>query len=217
MTYGIIPPDTLRYIWFHLWPNAYKNTETAFAKQQLENGNTINFIMLKKKTRDYISGLDFTVNGYPAALQYDSVNIDISEADPSRSAITGSEISIATPFTVKIPIHFFHAGACGPIVPGYTEVPQAGRLRPFRVAPMPYLDQGEFYSEYGSFDVSITLPKNYVVGAPASCKQKKSKPGWTHWSRLVKKNLHPLLLLHLLLLHGDAKWTIHLFLPHHFS
>lgn len=30
---------------------------------------------------------------------------------------------------------------------------------------MPYLDQGEFYSEFGSFDVHITLPGGYVVGA----------------------------------------------------
>ncbi|WP_315816474.1 hypothetical protein [Paraflavitalea speifideaquila] len=26
-------PDTLTYIWFHLWPNAYKNDQTALAKQ----------------------------------------------------------------------------------------------------------------------------------------------------------------------------------------
>jgi hypothetical protein len=30
---------------------------------------------------------------------------------------------------------------------------------------MPYLTQGDFYSEFGSYDVTITLPANYVVGA----------------------------------------------------
>src|SRR5690348_13831833 len=33
-------PDTLHFIMFHLWPNAYKNNYTAFAKQFLENGST---------------------------------------------------------------------------------------------------------------------------------------------------------------------------------
>ena len=31
--------------------------------------------------------------------------------------------------------------------------------------PMPYLDQGEFYSEFGDFRVELTLPENYVVAA----------------------------------------------------
>ena len=30
---------------------------------------------------------------------------------------------------------------------------------------MPYLNQGEFYSEFGTFDVKITLPKDYKVMA----------------------------------------------------
>ncbi|MEZ4985874.1 MAG: M1 family metallopeptidase [Saprospiraceae bacterium] len=31
--------------------------------------------------------------------------------------------------------------------------------------PMPYLDYGEFYSEFGSYEVAITLPENYTVAA----------------------------------------------------
>ena len=30
---------------------------------------------------------------------------------------------------------------------------------------MPYLNQGEFYSEFGSYDVKISLPKNYLLAA----------------------------------------------------
>ena len=30
---------------------------------------------------------------------------------------------------------------------------------------MPYLDQGEFYGEFGNFDVRITVPEDYVVAA----------------------------------------------------
>lgn len=30
-------PDTLRYIWFHIWPNAYRNEQTAMAKQLMSD------------------------------------------------------------------------------------------------------------------------------------------------------------------------------------
>ena len=31
--------DDLEFIWFHLWPNAYKDKTSALSKQLLENGD----------------------------------------------------------------------------------------------------------------------------------------------------------------------------------
>jgi hypothetical protein len=43
-------PDTLRFIWFHLWPNAFKNTETAFANSRWRTGAlNFNSHLLKKR------------------------------------------------------------------------------------------------------------------------------------------------------------------------
>nr|HMS53157.1 hypothetical protein [Chitinophagales bacterium] len=55
-------PDTLTFIWFHLWPNAYKNQNTALAKQFLEKRKT-DFYFSTAEQRGYIDGLAFTING----------------------------------------------------------------------------------------------------------------------------------------------------------
>ncbi|RYZ19398.1 MAG: hypothetical protein EOO16_20030, partial [Chitinophagaceae bacterium] len=39
--------------------------------------------------------------------------------------------------------------------------------------PMPYLDQGEFYGEFGSYDVRITAPVKYTVAATGQAAPKK--------------------------------------------
>jgi hypothetical protein len=52
MQYTNNSPDVLKEIYIHLWPNAYKNNQTAYAKQDLENGNT-DFYFAKKEDRGY--------------------------------------------------------------------------------------------------------------------------------------------------------------------
>ena len=78
----------------------------------------------------------------------------------------GDTIIITTPFHVKIPkgvtSRLGHIGESYQISQWYPKPAVYDRSGWHQ---MSYLDQGEFYSEFGSFDVSITLPANYTVGA----------------------------------------------------
>ncbi|MDB5209074.1 MAG: family metallopeptidase [Flavisolibacter sp.] len=157
-------PDTLTYIWFHLWPNAYKNDRTAFSDQLLENGNT-RFYFSDKEQRGYINRLEFKVNGVTAKTEDHPQHIDIIKLILPKALPPKISVTIATPFHVKLPFNFSRGGydaGSFQIIQWYPK-PAVYDSRGWH--PMPYLEQGEFYSEFGSFDVRITVPKNFVVAA----------------------------------------------------
>jgi peptidase M1-like protein len=157
-------PDTLSFIYFHLWPNAYKDNTTGLYKQLSrieERKGKLN----KIKENGYIDQLAFTVNGVKAVTQPDPQYIDIVRLLLPDNIPPGGQISIATPFLVKIPSYFSRLGHEGQSYMITQWYPKPAVYDRTGWHEMPYLDQGEFYSEFGSFDVHITLPAPYVVGA----------------------------------------------------
>jgi hypothetical protein len=69
-------PHTFRHLYFHIWPNAYKNKETALAKQLLESGE-VKFHYAKESEKGYIDSLFFRVDGDSVGWKYDEKHIDI--------------------------------------------------------------------------------------------------------------------------------------------
>src|SRR3954466_13858539 len=57
-------PDTLHYIYVHLWPNAYSSDRTRFSEQQVINRSTA-FYFSKPAERGFIDSLDFNIDGQP--------------------------------------------------------------------------------------------------------------------------------------------------------
>lgn len=163
ITYQNNSPDTLSFIYFHLWPNAYKNDRTAYVKQAVENHDT-KFYFAKHSDRGYIDSLHFTVDDRDATVAYTS-DIDIIKLLLPQPLPPGASVKINTPFFVKIPYTFSRLGHVGKSYQISQWFPKPAVYDNRGWHPIPYLDMGEFYSEYGSYDVSITLPKNYVVMA----------------------------------------------------
>jgi Peptidase family M1 domain len=169
-------PDTLRFIWFHLWPNAYKNDKTAFSDQLLENGST-KFYFSGKEEKGYINRLDFKVNDATAETEDHPQHIDIIKLILPSPLPPGKKIVITTPFHVKLPFNFSRGGHDGETYQITQWYPKPAVYDAEGWHPMPYLDQGEYYAEFGTFDVSITVPKNYVVAATGEL-QDASEKAW---------------------------------------
>jgi hypothetical protein len=157
-------PSELTFIYFHLWPNAYRDTRTAFARQMVVNGS-LEFQFAPEADRGFIDGLDFRVDGEPVRLEPDPEHIDIARLLLNRPLPSGGRVRITTPFRVKIPAAFSRLGHAGQSYQISQWYPKPAVYDHKGWHPMPYLDKGEFYSEFGRFDVSITLPANYTVGA----------------------------------------------------
>jgi len=182
-------PDTLYYIWFHLWPNAYKNDRTAFSDQQLELGNT-DFYFSGKEEKGYINRLDFKVDGVTARTEDHPQHIDIVKLILPKPLLPGQQITITTPFHEKLPFNFSRGGYDGQSFQITQWYPKPAVYDRNGWHPMPYLDQGEFYSELGSFDVRITLPRDYVVAATGELQNEEEK----EWLRQRKNYSEPKLL-----------------------
>ena len=167
-------PDTLKFIWFHLWPNAYKNDKTAFTDQSLENGST-KFYFANKEDHGYINRLEFKINNQTATTEDHPQHIDIIKLVLPLPLPPGQKIIITTPFHVKLPYNFSRGGHDGESYQATQWYPKPAVYDKNGWHPIPYLDQGEFYSEFGNFDVNITLPKNYVVAATGDLQSEDEK------------------------------------------
>ncbi len=158
-------PDALPYLWLFLEQNICGPTSVT---EQLDQPPLV-FLG---------STFDFSCQGFPGGLELESVRVGLKEVKPMVYGTTmrldllhplapgaAVDIGIAWKFTVPD----FGAGRMGRDGTLY----ELGQWYP-RMAVYddvrgwnhdPYIGGGEFYLEYGSFDVSLSVPASYIVGA----------------------------------------------------
>ncbi|MCX6551300.1 MAG: M1 family metallopeptidase [Acidobacteria bacterium] len=185
--------DTVGELRFHLYLNAFKNTKTTFVKESggqlrgdemAENAwGWIDVTSLKTAAgADLKAGLTF--------IQPDDGNNDdqtVASVVLPEPVPPGGSITLDIVFTAQLPQVFARTGYKDDFFLVGQWFPKIGVYEP---AGMRGQTQGgwnchqfhansEFYADYGSFRVEITIPSNYVMGATGVRTNQRTNPGGT--------------------------------------
>ena len=167
-------PQQLTEIYIHLYANAYSTVNSDFAIQKIED-NDLDFLHSSKEDRGYIDSLHFKIGDKDVSFEYVQQKKDIIRILLPEPLASGKSIKISTPFFVKIPKTFSRMGHEEQAYSITQWYPALAVYDKNGWQYMPYLDQGEFYADYGCFEVSITIPENYVVAATGILQDENEK------------------------------------------
>ncbi len=165
-------PDTLDVFYLHLYPNAFTSKNTPLLKDYRRRFN-YSFIDLPKKYRSNIVLSNVSIDGTSVTPEIEHT---IAKIDLPAPLAPGDSMVVSLEFDEKVRRHLGRAGYRGkqydlaqwyPKVAVYDENGfHADQLR-----------TGEFYGEFGTFDVYLEVPEHYVVAATGVPKQ--GDPGWS--------------------------------------
>ncbi len=160
-------PDTLSFIWFHVWPNAYRNDMTFYSDQLLENGDT-RFYFSSKDQKGYLNRLNFRVNGTLAVIQDHPEYIDVVKLILPKPLLPGDSITISSSFHLRLPFNFNGNGYSAHHFELRNWYPEPAVYDRHGWHPMPFLVQGGAYHEGADFVVEIEAPPAYLIAAGAT-------------------------------------------------
>jgi hypothetical protein len=150
----------------HLWPNAYRNGQTAMAKQHFRDGDMLMFYALSRELGG-IDSLAFTSNGRALEWSYHPEHIDIARVELATTAWPqGIPWSCALLFASTSPAAAFRGWAMlGNLTKSPNGSPSLRSTMPRAGTPCPTSARGSFIPNMAAMMFRLTLPANYTVGA----------------------------------------------------
>jgi hypothetical protein len=176
-------PDTLRFVWFQTEQNAFRpNSLNSFVFAQGGRFGSRNFV-----GGDMIDHFNQVVNGHNSALKLRD-NGTVTKVDLAQPLAPGKTATFDVAWHFLIPEHgadrMGRDGALFELAQWYPRVNVYDDVRGWNTEP--YLGQGEFYLEYGDFNLSVTVPAGYIVAATGMLQNAREVLTSTQISRLAQ-------------------------------
>ncbi len=173
ITYTNNSPDTLRYLWLQLDQNTFNSQSRGshlfaqagrFGTAGAEGGFRIVWVGLPAlkaaagRPAQRETDLSYLINGT-------MMKVDLAKPLPPKGRLT-FEVAWSFPFGPnrnRMGLEFIDDGYIYEVAQWYPRLAVYDDVRGWNTEQ--YLGQGEFYLEYGKFDVSLTVPANVLVAA----------------------------------------------------
>lgn len=153
-------PDTLKQLWFKLYPNLYKKGvagKSRIAESDRHQGVSITDLRIGERT----------LNADAYVIDGTNMHAEIAPLSPGKSL----NIKVTYSYTLNKGSHIrtgqvddgaYFIGYFFPRVAVYDDLDGWNK--------MPYTGEEEFYNDFGDYKAEITVPENYVVWATGDLK-----------------------------------------------
>lgn len=166
ITYYNNSSETLQFIYFHVYPNASKYKKISQLTKQKIHSNDFKLYYSHDSLTGYLDNLDFKVNNKKTYFYLIPDTPDVIKLLLNNPLLPGDSIEIETPFFVKIPYKkIMRMGYDDKIFVITQWYPKPAVYDSSGWHILPYLDYGEYYSEFASYDVTINVPDSFIVAA----------------------------------------------------
>ena len=181
ITYKNNSPDTLDRIYIHLWANAFSNKSTPFADQAIQLGMTEFHFADENQLGGYENlKVNQSTNGKPLELIYEDEQNEIAYIPMDGGLAPGSTVSMSFEYTLQIPNYFSRLGKSDHIYNMVAWYPKPAVYDQDGWHTFPYLSMGEFFSEYGTYDVTLRAPENYIISHSGEETERPTENGYVH-------------------------------------
>lgn len=158
--------DNLEWIYFHNWPNAYKDKNTPLAKRFVENYSKT-FHFAKDKQRGFTHLESISINYVSVNWEVPNDSPDILKVHLDKPLSPGDSTIINAVYTVKIPLDKFTSYGVNTNTNSYN-------LKYWYLIPAIYsgewhlqnnLDMDDLYSDYTDYSIDLHTPHTYFVNS----------------------------------------------------
>jgi Peptidase family M1 domain len=196
---GLKPADSLR---LHLYWNAWRNNNSSYLReeslspfgdddQRPGDWSSTNITAIALANPDGSAGLDLMPG--LAFVQPDDANADdrtlVSVELPAPVA-AGGEIAVRVSWKARVPRTFSRTGGIGNYYFIAQWFPKLSVFEDGKWTAHQFHANTEFFSDYGRYDVRLTVPGGWVVGATGTEQERKANGDGTDTHRFVQDDVH---------------------------